>query len=136
MAPAEEWSDLVERVLEKQRELIIRVHAKGGKVVAGTDPVFVDILPGYGLHREVEHFVLAGMTELEAIRACTLDAAESLGLEKELGSIEVGKYADLVVLEGNPADDITALGGTKIVCQAGARFSPEELRESVIGAIE
>ena len=78
----------------------------------------------------------AGLTELEAIRACTLDAAESLGLEQELGSIESGKLADLVVLTKNPADDITALGTTKIVFQAGARFSPEELRESVAGMIE
>ena len=77
-----------------------------------------------------------GLTELEAIRACTLDAAEALGLEKELGSIEPGKLADLVVLEGNPAEDITALGTTRMVYQAGARFSPEELRESVVGAIE
>jgi len=112
------------------------VHDAGGKVVAGTDPVFADVLPGYGLHREAEHFVLAGLTELEAIRACTLDAAESLGLEADLGSIEPGKLADLVVLEGNPVKDITALGTTKMVYQAGARFSPEELRESVEGLIE
>ena len=135
-APPEEWSELVERVLEKQHELIERVHEAGGKVVAGTDPVFADILPGYGLHREVEHLVLAGLTELEAIRACTLDAAEALGLEQQLGSIEPGKLADLVVLERNPAEDITALGTTKIVYQAGARFSPEELRESVVGLIK
>ena len=135
-APPEEWSELVDRVLAKQHELVRRVHEAGGKVVAGTDPVFADVLPGYGLHREVEHFVLAGLTELEALRACTLDAAESIGLAGELGSIEPGKLADLVVLERNPADDITALGTTKMVYQAGARFSPEKLRESVVGTIE
>jgi imidazolonepropionase-like amidohydrolase len=132
----EEWRDLVERVLDKQRELVRRVHEKGGKVVGGTDPVFADVLPGYGLHREAEHFVLAGLDELEAIRACSLSAAEALGLEDELGSIAPGKLADLVVVEGDPASDITALGRTKIVYQAGARFSPEELRESAEGRIQ
>jgi hypothetical protein len=136
LAPPEEWAELVECVLAKQHELIERVHDAGGKVVAGTDPVLADVLPGYGLHREVEHLVLAGLTELEAIRACTLDAAEAIGIDDDLGSIEPGKLADLVVLERNPADDITALGTTEIVYQAGTRFSPEELRESVVGTIE
>ncbi len=135
-APPEEWNELVERVLDKQRELIERVHSAGGKVVAGTDPVFVDLLPGWGMHRELEHFVLAGLTELEALRAATLDAAEALGLDEELGSIEPGKLADLIVLEGDPTEDITALGQTRMVFQAGARFSPEELRESVVASIE
>jgi imidazolonepropionase-like amidohydrolase len=80
--------------------------------------------------------VLAGLSELEAIRACTLGAAEALGLEAELGSIAPGKLADRVVLAGDPAVDITALGRTKLVFQAGARFAPEELRESVVGRIE
>jgi len=132
----EEWHELVEQVLDKQRELVRRVHQKGGKVVAGTDPVFLDVLPGYGLHREAEHLVLAGLDELEAIRACSLSAAEALGLEAELGSITPGKLADLVVVEGDPSTDIKALGRTRIVYQAGARFSPEELRTSVVGKIQ
>jgi len=131
-----EWRALVERVLDKQRELVRRVHQAGGKIVGGTDPVFADVLPGYGLHREAQHFVLAGLDELEAIRACSLSSAEALGLESELGSIAPGKLADLVVLEGDPATDITALGRTKMVYQAGARFSPDELRESVVGKIQ
>jgi imidazolonepropionase-like amidohydrolase len=135
-APADEWKELVERVLDKQRELVRRVHQKGGKVVCGTDPVFADVLPGHGLHREAEHFVLAGLTPLEAIRACTLSAAEALGLEAELGSIAPGKKADLIVLSGDPSGDIRALGSAVTVYQAGARFAPEELRKSVVGAIE
>ncbi|HEX6884351.1 MAG TPA: amidohydrolase family protein [Planctomycetota bacterium] len=132
----EEWDELVERVLDKQRELVRRVHQKGGKVVGGTDPVFADVLPGHGLHREAEHFVLAGLDELEAIRACSLSAAEALGLEAELGSIAPGKLADLVVVEGDPSTDIKALGRTRSVYQAGARFSPDELRASVVGKIQ
>ena len=135
-APGGEWAELVERVLDRQRELILRVHRKGGRVVAGTDPVFADVLPGYGLHREVEHFVLAGLTPLEALRACTRDAAEALGLEQELGSIAPGLLADLVVLADDPSKDIRALGSTVSVWQAGALYSPDELRSSVVGAIE
>jgi imidazolonepropionase-like amidohydrolase len=134
-APPDEWGPLVEAVLAKQRELVGRVHAAGGKVVAGTDPVFPDIVPGHALHREVEHLVLSGLTELEAIRACTLDAAAALGRAQDLGSIEPGKLADLVVLARDPVADITALGTTEAVFQAGARFSPEELRASVVGTI-
>jgi imidazolonepropionase-like amidohydrolase len=135
-AEPEEWRELVELVLEKQRELVRRVHEKGGKVVAGTDPVFADVLPGYGLHREAEHLVLAGLSGLEAIRACTLDAAEALRLQAELGSITPGKLADLAVLAGDPSADITALGRTKMVFQGGSRFAPDEVRESAVGRIE
>ncbi|MEQ1891451.1 MAG: amidohydrolase family protein [Planctomycetota bacterium] len=135
-APREEWNELVARVLEKQRELIRRVHKKGGRVVGGTDPVFADVLPGYGLQREMEHFVQAGLTPLETIRTCTRNAAEALGLEKELGSIAPGLSADLIVLADDPMKDIRALGSTVAVWQAGARYSPEELRASVVGKIE
>lgn len=131
-----EWKRLVAAVLDKQRELVRRVHQRGGRVVGGTDPVLADVLPGYGMHREAEHLVLAGLSPLEAIRACTLSAAEALGLEQELGSLAPGKLADLVVLDGDPAADIRALGRTSVVYQAGARFAPAELRESVVGKIE
>lgn len=136
LADPEQWNQLVTGILDKQRELVRRVHQRGGMVVGGTDPVFVDALPGYGMQREAEHFVLAGMSALEAIRACTLDAAIALGLEQDLGSIAAGKFADLIVLADDPSQDIRALGSTRMIYQAGALFSPEELRESVVGTIE
>ena len=131
-----EYDVVVGALLDKQRELVRRVHEAGGLVVGGTDPVFVEVLPGYGMHREVEHFVQAGMSPLEAIRACTLNAARSIGLDDELGSVAVGKLADLIVVEGDVASDVGAVGNTRMVFQAGARFSPGELRESVVGTIE
>ena len=99
------WDEVVDAVLDKQRELVRRVHEAGGMVVGGTDPVFVEVLPGYGMHREAEHFVMAGMTELEAIQACTGNAALALGLEDDLGTVAPGKLADLVVVEGDPSKD-------------------------------
>lgn len=134
--PPDVFGELVDAVLDKQRELVRRVHARGGKIVAGTDPVFFDVVPGLGLHREAQHLVEAGLTNLEALRACTLSAAEALGREDELGSIEPGKLADLVVLAGDPSRDIAALGETVEVWQAGARLDPAELRRSVVGTIE
>ena len=131
-----EWDAVIDGVLDKQRELVRRVHEAGGRVVGGTDPVFIEVLPGYGMHRELEHFVEAGLTELEAIRACTLGAAEALGLEDDLGSIEPGKLADLILVDGDPSTDITAVGNTITVYQGGARMSPGELRDSVVGTIE
>ncbi len=71
----------------------------------------------------------------EAILACTL-TARALGLDEDLGSVAPAKLADPIVVEGEPAADIAVLGRTKIVHRAGACFSPDELRESVVGTIE
>ncbi len=129
------FAELASAVLDKQRELVRRVHAAGGSIVCGTDPVFPEILPGYALQREVALLVEAGLTELEAIRACTLEAARALGLEAELGSIAPGKLADLVVVDGDPGAEITDLSRTRWVFQAGTRYSPEQLRASVEGSV-
>ncbi len=76
----------------------------GGRVQLGAHGQ----LQGLGAHWELWMLQQGGMTALEALRAATLDGARYLGLDKELGSIEVGKLADLVVLDANPLDDIRA----------------------------
>lgn len=126
-----EWHEAVAAAFEKQGELVKAVHEKGGLIVAGTDPVAADLIPGYGLHREARNLFEAGLSPLEVIRACTLNGAIAMRKEKELGSIEVGKFADLVVLDSDPTEDIAALGTTALVIQGGVRYDPEELRKSV-----
>jgi imidazolonepropionase-like amidohydrolase len=64
-------------------------------------------VPGHSLHREIELYVRAGFTPLEAIQAATIVPARAMGLDKETGTVEVGKRADLILVAGNPLEDIS-----------------------------
>jgi cytosine/adenosine deaminase-related metal-dependent hydrolase len=121
--------------LEKQAQFVRAVHERGGLIVTGTDPVLPILLPGYGLHRELQNLVEAGLSPLEAIRAATLNGAIAARLDSEKGTIAAGKIADLVVVDGNPDEDITAIGNTRLVFKAGIPYLPESLRQSVEGQI-
>ncbi len=85
---------------------------RGGRVTAGSDNGFIYQLYGFGFVRELELLREAGFHPLEVIRAATLHAAQALGTEKEMGSIEVGKLADLCVVDGNPLQNLQLLYGT------------------------
>ena len=121
--------------LEKQAQFVKAVHDRGGLIVTGTDPVSPILLPGYSLHRELRNLVDAGLSPLEAIRAATLNAAIATQLDSQKGTIAAGKIADLVVVEGNPDEDITAIGNTRLVFKDGIPYLPEALRKSVEGQI-
>src|SRR5262249_9677894 len=78
--------------------------AAGGLLLAGPDPVGIGgNIPGFGDHREIELLVEAGFTPVQAIRVATLNGATFLGRQDRIGSIAVGKDADLVVVRGDPA---------------------------------
>jgi enamidase len=121
--------------LEKQSQFVKAIHDRGGLIVTGTDPVIPILLPGYSLHRELQNLVDAGLSPLEAIQAATLNAAIITRLDSEKGTIAAGKIADLVVVEGNPDEDITAIGNTRMVFKNGVPYLPEALRKSVEGQI-
>jgi hypothetical protein len=76
------------------------------EILAGTDTGDPYVIPGVALHDELEQLVAAGLTPREALDAATLAPARFFETEKEMGSIEKGKLADMVVLNGNPLDDI------------------------------
>lgn len=88
---------------------------RGGRVTAGSDNGFIYQLYGFGFIRELELLREAGFHPLEVVRAATLHAAQALGVEKELGSVEAGKLADLVVLDQNPLENLQYLYGTGAV---------------------
>jgi imidazolonepropionase-like amidohydrolase len=111
----------------EQRGLLSRKKARlaefvraNGRVVAGSaTPYPPYILPGAGLQRELELLVEAGLTPLQAISAATKVAAEFLGQDAHLGTLEVGKLADLVILGGNPLTDIRQVRQVEIVLRDG-----------------
>src|ERR1700731_4204401 len=75
--------------------------------LAGTDtPAGVDVLPGISLHLELQRFVAAGFTPLEALQTATLNPAKFYNKLNDFGTLQTGRIADLVLLEGNPLDNI------------------------------
>lgn len=88
---------------------------RGGRVCVGTDAGFIYQIYGFSYPREMELFREAGFHPLEVIRSATLYAAQALGIEKEIGSVEVGKLADLVIIDENPLANLQVLYGTGAV---------------------
>ena len=108
--------------------------AAGGLLLAGPDPTGDGgVLPGYGDQREVELLVDAGFTPMEAIKIATWNGAQYLGREKEIGSIAVGKNADLVVVKGNPADHIGDIENTVLIFKDGVGYDSQKLLDSAKG---
>src|SRR5947199_10658030 len=108
------------------------VVAVGGLLIAGLDPTGNGgIVAGFGDLREVELLVEAGFTPLEAIRIATLNGAKFLGEDSRIGSIAVGKQADLMIVKGNPATKISDLENVEIVFKDGVGYDSEKLIQSV-----
>jgi imidazolonepropionase-like amidohydrolase len=115
------------RALRSQLAVIKAMHDAGVRIVAGTDYG----LPGFSLLRELELYVEAGMSPLEAIRAATAVPAEVMGLSSDVGTIEAGKRADLVVLDGDPLSDIHNVRTGRWVVVGGRMFDMSALRRTV-----
>jgi hypothetical protein len=85
---------------------------RGGRVTAGSDNAFIYQLYGFGYIRELELLREAGFHPLEVIRSATLYGAQALGMEKEIGTVEIGKLADMVLIDQNPLENLQVLYGT------------------------
>ncbi len=85
---------------------------RGGRVTAGSDSGFIFQLYGFAYIRELELLREAGFHPLEVIRSATLNGAEALGMDEHIGSVEVGKLADFVIIEENPLKNLKVLYGT------------------------
>lgn len=104
------------------------IHAGGVRLLAGTDIGVLHIFPGRALHEELALLVRdAGLTPHEALQAATLHAATFLGLDRELGSIDAGKQADMILLDANPLEDITRVSRISGVVLRGRSFDRASL---------
>ena len=108
-------------------QLIGALHRAGVPIVAGTDQA----VPGYSLHREIELYAQAGFTPLEALQAATLVPARVMGKDREVGTVTVGKRADLIVVDADPLQNVANLRKISLVVTNGRRFAPAPLWRSV-----
>ena len=110
--------------------------AAGGLLGAGVDPTGIGgALPGYGDQRNYELLIEAGFTAPQVVQIMTLNGAKILGVDKDLGSIAVGKLADLVVVQGALPSDPSSIRRTVIVFKDGVGYDPKPLIESVKGRV-
>jgi imidazolonepropionase-like amidohydrolase len=129
-AGGQDATKLLRRDMELERAFV----ARGGLLMAGSDPVgLFGSVPGFADHREIELLVEAGFTPVEAIRIATLNGAVFLGRQAQIGSISIGKNADLVVVKGDPATHISDIEKVELVFKDGVGYDPGKLLEAVHG---
>lgn len=117
------FAERADKIFEKEVALLAELHKRGAVIVAGTDIT----VPGHSLHRELEIYVKAGFTPMEALQAATIVPARFMHLDKELGTIEPGKRADLVVLDGDPLADVSNVRKTALVIARGRAYDSRGL---------
>jgi imidazolonepropionase-like amidohydrolase len=124
---AAEQAEGLRMVLDVLLKIIGALHRAGVPIVAGTDVG----VPGHTLHRELELYVKAGMTPLEAIQAATITPARVMKLDNEVGTIAAGRRADLIVLDANPVENISNIRKVRFVVTQGRLFDSAKLWEMV-----
>ena len=129
-SPGDDWPMLIKRDMELEH-----AFAKaGGLLLAGPDPTGDGgVAAGFGDQREIELLVEAGFSPVEAIQVATWNGAVYMGKQDQIGSLAVGKNADLVVVKGNPAARIADVENVEIVFKDGVGYDSAKLLESVKG---
>jgi imidazolonepropionase-like amidohydrolase len=125
-APAAAGARFQQRMMQTQK-VIGALHQAGIPIVAGSDTGLL----GYGLYREMELYVKAGMTPLEAIQSATIVPARAMNLADDSGTIEPGKRADVILVNGNPLDDISNIRKVARVVTNGRMYDSAPLWKSV-----
>ncbi len=133
--PTAAGAEQVAAMLLRQEMALERAFvAAGGLLIAGPDPVGIaGMVPGFSDQREIELLVAGGFTPLEAIKIATLNGATYLGRESRIGSIAVGKSADLVVIRGDPAARITDIENVELVFKDGLGYDTAKLLATAKG---
>ncbi len=117
-----------QKFVEHELDIVRKLNQAGVPFLAGTDcPAGVDVLPGFSLHLELQRFVAAGFTPLQALQTATINPAKFLDRQNDFGTVEAGKLADLVLLDANPLDDIRNTQKITGVVAGGRYFSRASL---------
>ena len=108
----------------------------GGRLMAGIDPTGAGrVIPGYADRHVLELLTEAGFSFPQAVKICSMNAAEYMGRNKEIGSIAVGKWADFVLMNGDPEKDIRNVRNTEIVFKHGIGYDSKKIFESAKGKV-
>jgi enamidase len=129
-------SSIYSTLFPKMRQLEVEFFRAGGQLLVGTDPTGGGgVIAGFSNQRAIELLVESGLTPLEAIKVATLNGATYLGRADRVGSIAVGKQADLVVLDGDPTTRISDVRKVRLVFKQGVGYDPAKLIASVSGKV-
>jgi hypothetical protein len=123
------------REFQKDLELVAAMNHAGVDIIAGTDVLNPYCFPGFSLPDELEMYVKGGLSPIDALRTATVNPARFLGREKDLGTVESGKLADLVLLDSNPLDDINNVRQISAVVYDGTYFDRAAL-DAMLANIE
>lgn len=119
LATAWVYKDTYPDTFSKLKKAVKKLNDSRVNIAAGTDSGTPGVIIGKGLHKELELMVEAGMSPIEAIMAGTRNAADNIGKGNEIGTVEKGKLADLVIIAGNPLEDIQKTRDIKMVIKDG-----------------
>ncbi len=120
---------------QKNVEFVREAHKTGVMISTGTDMTNLQMLPAFSLYREMELFSEAGMKTMEVLKAATYNGAWAIGRTDLIGSLEVGKAADFVVLKANPLENISHVRQVFRVAKNGIIYVPDEVTKSLKGRI-
>jgi imidazolonepropionase-like amidohydrolase len=121
MVLGENWPESAKH----QAQMLRKLHESGIQLVAGSDSY-----AAFTLHRELEVYAEAGIPNADVLRIATLDSARVVGVADRSGSIEVGKASDLVLLDGNPLEDISAVRRAMLVMKGDTLYRPDQLYQA------
>ena len=125
-SPAFPHGEAWARSNDNQSKMLKKLFDNGVQLVPGSDNI-----AAFTIHRELEVYVEAGIPEAAALRMATLDSARIVGVDDRTGSIAVGKDADLILLDGNPLNDISAVRRATLVMKGDKAYRPDELYKVV-----
>jgi len=119
--------------VQKNLTIVTAMYRAGVGIIAGSDMMIPYMFPGFSLHDELELMVEGGLSPLEALQTATINPAKFLHREKEFGTIEKGKYADLVLLDANPLENISNTKKINAVIANGRLFQRVDLERLLAG---